>query len=148
MSESTIRTGVYNVLSGVPDIGMVHDYERWNVDPGKFIDLFKTTISGQGQIRGWEIGRSGPINDDGSSPRAHTYKIRGYMSINDAAVTEKTFNALIEAIADAFRGDKTLGGVALGHDFIQVDMIEIRMFGSVLCHYAELSLVVYEHINY
>jgi hypothetical protein len=148
MSESAIRTAIYNVLSGVNSIGKVYDYERWAKDWGTFIDLFKATINGKEHIRGWEISRSGPVNDDGSTPRAHTYKIRGYMSINDADATEKTFNALIEAIADAFRGDKTLGGVALGHDFIQVDLIEPRMFGSVLCHYAELSIIVYEHIYY
>jgi hypothetical protein len=69
------------------------------------------------------------------------------MGVDDAAQSEKTFNALVEAAAAAFRSDRTLGGTALGHDFIQVDALDTRSFGGVLCHYAELSLTVYEHIT-
>jgi hypothetical protein len=150
MSESAIRTQIFSILSGVSDIGKVYDYERWAADWVQFINLFKTTIDGEDQIRGWEIGRkSAPekIFTMGLNLRDHAFVIRGYMRVNDASASEKTFNALIEAIADAFRDNFTLNGAAESHDWIQVDTIEFRLFGGVLCHYAELSLIVHEEKN-
>jgi len=153
MPESTIRTQIYTILSAVTDIGKVYDYDRWAAEWAAFINFFKTTISGIDQIRGWEISRrsSGEkkvVIGIGSSSheKPHVFIIRGYLGLNDAAATEKTFNILIEAIATAFRSNKTLNGAARDHDYIQADVIEARIFGGVLCHYAELSLTVYERI--
>ena len=147
MSESTIRAAIKTTLSGVSNIGQVHDYERWASDWSKFIAFFKVRISGVDHVRGWEIGRKAPISEDETSVKKHTYAIKGYMGVDDAAQSEKTFNTLVDAAAAAFRSDRTLGGAALGHDFIQVDALDTRSFGGVLCHYAELSLTVYEHIT-
>lgn len=147
MSEATNRAGIYNTLAAVTDIGMVYDYERWAADWNKFIDFFKTTIGGIDQIRGWEISQKAPVNEDRTSIKRRTYAIKGYMSVNDALATEKTFAALIDAIAAKFRESQTLDGTVKGHDFIQVEMIEPRMFGGVLCHCAELTLTVYDFIG-
>lgn len=145
MSEATVRAQIYTILSGAAGVGKVYNRERWAVDWGSFINLFKD--SGSGRILGWEIGRKAPITEDESSVRKHTFFIRGYMGVNDADATELLFNALLENIAAAFRADKDLGGAALGHDFIQVETLDTRSFGSVLCHFAELTLTVHEHIT-
>ena len=150
MSESAIRTAIYNILSGITDIGKVYDYERWAADWSKFINLFKTTISGVDQIRGWEIGRRSAGEKPftiGLNLRDHGFVIRGYMRVNNASASEKTFNNLIEAVADAFRNNFTLNGAAESHDYIQAVPIDFRVFGNVLCHYAELSLNVHEEKN-
>jgi len=151
MTESTIRGQIYSILSSVSEIGIVYDYERWAADWTSFINLFKSTIRGIDQIRGWEISRraapeSGVTAEAtiGQTDKQHIFLIRGYMGLNDATATEKTFNSLLEAISDAFRPLLTLNGAALDHDFIQAEIIESRMFGGVLCHYAELSLTVHE----
>lgn len=144
MSEADNRAGIYNTLAAVTDIGQVYDYERWAPTWDAFIDLFKTTTVGDPHIRGWEISQKAPVSEDRTSVKMRTYSIKGYMSVNDAAATEKTFATLIDAVAAAFRSDQSLGGMAHGHDFIQVDVMETRMFGSVMCHYAELSIVVYD----
>lgn len=147
MGEATIRTAIYNILNGVTDIGKVYDYERWAADWTTFINLFKTTIGGVDQIRGWEIGRrSAPekLFTMGLNLRDHVYVLRGYMGVNDSNATEKTFNNLIESIADAFRSNDRLNDAAESHDLIQADIIEFRVFGGVLCHYAELSLITHE----
>jgi hypothetical protein len=154
MSESTIRAQVYAIINAITNIGKVYDYERWAADWTTFINLFKTTISGVEQIRGWEIGRRA-APESGVTPEAtiqqtdkqHVFLIRGYMGVNDAAATEKTFNSLCESISDAFRGKLTLNDTAMDHDFIQAEIIEHRLFGGVLCHYAELSLTVHETKN-
>lgn len=146
MAESTVRSAIYTFLSAVTNIGVVHDYERWATDWDTFIGLFKTTIGTTPQIRGWEI-RQTRVTETDESPLARAYKIKGYLGVSDATATEKTFVALIEAIAAKFRADQMLGtkgAPVLGHDFIQVELIEERMFGSVLCHYCELALTCYE----
>jgi hypothetical protein len=145
MNEAGIRAQIYDILGDVADIGTVYDYERWAKDWDTFIALFKTTIGGTAQIRGWEIYRPGPVPDDPTSVRSHTYAINGYMSLKDSAGSEKIFNTLIEAVYDAFLAKPDLNDAALGHDGIQVNVIEPRMFGSVLCHYCRLTLVCHEH---
>jgi len=147
MAESTIRAAIASILGAVTNIGKVHDRERWSTDWSKFIAFFKTRISGADQIRGWEIGRRAPISETGDDTRTHTYSIKGYLGVDDGAQSEKTFSALIEDVAAAFRTNKTLNGAALGHDFIQVETLDTRSFGGVLCHYAELTLTVYEFIG-
>jgi hypothetical protein len=143
MSESGTRAAIAAKIASLPDIGIVHDYERWAADSAKFIEFFTATIGGVSQIRGWEISRKKAVEDT-TSTRGHIYLIKGYMGLKDAAATEKTFNGLIEEIALAFRRSQSLGGATLGHDFIQVQTIEARMFGSVLCHCAELSITCYD----
>src|SRR4030042_3344011 len=146
MSEAAIRTQVHSILSGVADIGKVYDYERWANDWATFINLFKTTVGGVDQIRGWEISR-GSVKDEGKPGRfeaTHSYAIKGYIGVKDSTATEKTFAALIEAIRAAFRTNWNLNGAAEYHDLIQVPVSEPRMFGSILCHYAELTLDVHD----
>ena len=154
MSESAIRAQIYSILNNVTNAGKVYDYERWAADWEKFISLFKATISGSDQIRGWEIGRqsmaeknAGVGGGSAGNEKTHTFVIHGYLGLNDAGATEKTFNSLIEAVGDAFRTNLTLNGSCWGHGFIQVRIVEARMFGSVICHYAELSLEVWEELT-
>lgn len=147
MSESAIRTEIYNILSSVPDIGKVYDYDRWAADWPAFINLFKTTIAGKEQIRGFEIVRISALaayDDNAEETTTHQYRIRGYMSLKDADATEKTFNSLIESIRDKFRFNFALNGKCEFAGPVSVDVIDIRTFGSVLCHYCELSLPVQE----
>jgi len=153
MPEATIRTAIYNILGAVADIGKVYDYERWAADWTAFINLFKTTIGAVDQIRGWEISRRSvgekqAVIKIGSQAHEddHLFVIRGYMGVSDANATEKTFNALIESIRTAFRDNRNLNGACERHGRIQAPIIEFRLFGGALCHYAELNLTVYERI--
>jgi hypothetical protein len=153
MSESTIRTAIYNILSGVTNIGKVYDYERWAKTWEEFINLFKATIGGVDQILGWEIYRRSAKEEKitigiGSNEDeiTHVFIIAGYMGVKDASATEKIFNTHIETIATAFRSNRTLNDSAEDNGGIQRDIIDTRMFGSVLCHHVELSLTVIKRI--
>jgi hypothetical protein len=156
MSEANIRTQIYTILGNVANIGKVYDYERWAADWTTFINLFKTTIGAVDQIRGWEISRRGGPAEDiayGVIEVPHHFLIRGFMGVSDADATEKTFNTLIESVRTAFLTKDTLNGTCRtiryeGKAGIQVDLIESRMFGSVFCHYTELSLYLVERITY
>lgn len=147
MSETAIRQQIFTLISGVTNIGKVYDYERWANDWGVFIQMFKTTVGGKDQVRGWEIGRkraAARYDDNAEETTTHEYLLRGYMGVRDADATEKTFNALIEAVRGRFRFDFTLGGNCESAGPVSVELIETRSFGSVLCHYCELSLPVTE----
>ena len=149
MSDAVTRPLIVAIIASVANIGKVYAYERWAADWGAFIALFKTTISGVPQIRGWEVSRKGraeSLETLGGGMAAtdvrQIYVIRGYLGLSDKDNTEKTFNDLIDAIAAAFAAAQ-LGG-HITHDYIQVEKIEPRLFGSILCHYAELTLTITE----
>lgn len=147
MSESAIRTAIFNILNGVANIGKVYDYDRWSADWGTFINLFKDT---SGKICGWEICRKSAkadYDDNAEESTTHLYIMRGYMSLKDSSATEKTFNLLIEAIRNAFRFNFSLNNNCEFAGPVIIEVIDVRSFGSVLCHYSELNLPVREIVS-
>jgi hypothetical protein len=148
LSEAAIRAKIYEKLSAVSGIGKVYDYERWNADWGQFISYFHDATSKR--ILGWEIcRRNAPASYDSNAEETtkHTFVIRGYMGVKDQDATEKLFNALIEAVREAFRLDFTLGGLCEMAGPVSADIIDTRSFAGVLCHYCELSLPAQELNN-
>lgn len=150
MSESAIRSAIESKLLSVTDIGRVHDYVRYAVSDRGFIELFRSSaFSGQAHIRGWQIRRQSVSEEaltlgGGSVQRIHVYRIYGYLQINDDKKSEIYFNELVEDVAESFRNDRTLGGVAQYHEYLQVDVVEEREFGDIVCHYVETTLNVTE----
>jgi hypothetical protein len=151
MSESAIRTAIYNAVNGVSNAGVVHDYERWSGDWSAFLDLFKTTISSTDQIRGWEVGYRGfepeePREFGGIHARRHRFLVNGVLGLDDSAATEKTMSTLAETVADTIKDDATLKG--LSFNAIEPVMIfEPRNFGGVLCHYVEITVSIAEVVS-
>lgn len=145
MSEAIIRQKIFEIVSAVPGIGKVHDYERWAADWSKFLILFQDPATKR--ILGWEITRqAAPVAklDNIEEQVTHAFVIQGYMGLNDAQATEKQFQALLEALRSAFRGNHTLNGICLDAGPVSLDICEPRTFGTVLCHYAKLTLPVSE----
>lgn len=143
-----IRAAIVARLGTVADIGLVHDYQRYATDSAAFASLYTTTISGRRQIRGWWVSRTATTESSPALGRyivTHTWRIHGYMSLDDAAATEKTFDTLVEAVRDAFRQDDNLGGVVDGTVIdegagLQLEEQAPVMFCGVLCHAARLTL--------
>jgi len=151
VSESAIRQKIFEIIAGQDGIntpsfasaefGMVHRYERWAADWSAFIKLFHDPASGR--IFGFEISRTGNRSTKLSNyeeENAHAYTIKGYMSVKDADETESLFNAKIEALQARFRNNHDLDGMCLSAGPLSAELIDTRMFGNVLCHYAELKL--------
>jgi hypothetical protein len=148
-SLSAIRAQIKAVLESVPDVGIVHDYERFASTRGAMAALYK---SGD-RIKGWWFDRTATREADldlGAVRRVHTWRLVGYVSLDDADATGKTLQDLVEAIAAAFRAARTLGGTVMdsrdmgytdGPAGVQVDAIEPVMFADILCHRATLRLV-------
>jgi hypothetical protein len=143
-----IRAAIAAKMNTVADIGRVHDYERWAKRDKDFQDLFLSA----GQIRGWIVRRTATRETSPGIGRfvvTHRWQIRGYMALDDSAASEKTFDALVEALRDAFRSDETLGGLVAstvlpdgegGEAGLQLEDHGPVMFANVLCHGARLRL--------
>lgn len=154
MSLETIRNNIEATLNGVPNIGKVYNYLRWSSDWSKFLDAFKDT---EGRIRGCMFTRQsvGTRRDTiGENEGMHVFRFVFLMGLKDADATGIVFDDLLESIVAAFKADLTLGGACLtthpdwgplaGLVALQIDLIEPRMFGGVLCHYAEGRLEALE----
>lgn len=157
MSEATIRAALDTIVSGVSDIGTVHDYERWSSEWNDFLTLMKTTISSTDVIRGWTIGYGGytPAHPSiggatwrqfglNGRVKAHTFYIRGYLGVYDTDESEKTAAALAELVCNTLDADTTIRGTAFYYAEPAALLFEARMFGGVLCHYAQITQIVVE----
>ena len=151
MSEATIRTAIYNAVSGVTDIGLVYDYERHSNDWGDFLDFFKTTIGSTAQIRGWMIGYRGIPESSGgrfTTPsritRKHRFNILGVMGIDDSEASEKTFAALAEDVCDALDSDAAVN--AFLHTTPATLGFDPRPFAGILVHAAAIVIEVTEAV--
>jgi hypothetical protein len=141
-------------FDAISDIGIVHDYERLTKNWQEFLALFAyTPDGGNQQIRGWEITRrSVPEHKRGAYYRHHVFIVRGYLSLKDSDATDKTFQILVDTICETFRAVGEVStwyyrdGENPENSPCQVDLIEPRMFGGVLCHYCEITLYVTEWI--
>lgn len=147
MAIAEMRAAIVAKLESVPDVGVVHRYERFAKDWTTFINLFK---AGDGVIKGWMVTRrSAPSKWNELTPllRAHEFLLRGFRGLNDAAATEIEFEADIETIQNSFDRDPMLGGaVFYGSGPLEVRRVEPRIFGNVLCHYAELGFNAIEKL--
>lgn len=158
MSLSAILAACKTEMSEVSGMGKVYAYERWTANWTNFLNLFKTTGN---KINGWMITRiATPQRQEtlGEKERAHILLFRGVYGLDDSADTESTFQTQIEAMVTKFNEDanENLGGVCLtthpdwgpmdGSVGLQVDKVEIRVFGTVLCHYAECRLCATETV--
>ena len=158
MSLSSIMTALETEMQAVPGMGNVYTYERWTSQWSNFLNLFKTADN---KINGWSMSRiATPQRQEtlGEKERAHIIRFAGVYGLDDSAGTEEMFQTQIEAMVDKFNEDdnENLGGVCLtthpdwgpmdGAVGLQVDKIENRIFGTVLCHYAECRLCAVETV--
>lgn len=160
MSVAAIRTAIWTRLSGIPDIGVVHERERYAASHDRLKSLY--WMPRPGQIRGWYIRRMSTA--EVGQLRTNTveqirWRLVGVMTFDDAAASELEFDALIEAVRDAFRDDDTLSetvaqcsvpvdGGGAGESAIQLEDCGPAMFAGVLCHVARLGLNTIRYLEF
>ena len=148
MSEATTRADIVTQVESVSNIGVVYDYVRYADTWDNFLELFKTTINGNEVIRGWtvtcisftetQLGYGNP----GTIQRDCVYKIRGYFGVDDSAASEKTAMIVAEDVVETLRSSVESGSDAEGNLPAELTVFDGRVFGDVLCHYAEITLSV------
>lgn len=152
MSLADIREQIKTIISGVSGIGIVHDHERLSKEWSKFLNLLKDTDD---RINGCMFSlekRHKRQSTMGEKEIAYIFVFRRLMGMRDAEATGIIFENHIEEMADIFDDYEDLNGTCrtINPDWgemsegigMQIDIIEPRMFGGVLCHYAELRLCV------
>jgi len=154
MSEYLIRAQIKAIMESVSGIGVVHDYMRYPRSLADLLDLM--TVTPGTTVNGWTIHRASTpaspltMGPSGLIERSHKFEISGLHELNDASASEITFQAICDAIFEAFKTKPTLNGTAIRHDHIQIESVSIndaREFGKDAYHTAELSLVVYERVT-
>jgi len=148
MSLSTIRTKIKTVLSGVTGIGKVYNRERYASQWADFISLFKTSAN---KIDGWVMQMRDADEEEGTSRtnyRTYAFVLRHFYGFDDANSSQITFEDFNETVCNTFRALPDLDGVVVMSEPPKVTISELRMFGSVLCHYCEILLEVQSEIQY
>jgi hypothetical protein len=148
MSYSDIRDKLKMVVSAVAGTGKVHDYQRLAGTDKEFIDLFTTNKV----VNGWQITRRATPNNfkdseelDGQLMESvYDFRLEGFQGIDDAAASEKTFQDVVEAVADALARDETLQAGDYNIGAPQILDVSPRIFGHVLCHVAEIQIQIAE----
>lgn len=155
---ATTRAALFALLAGVPDIGQVHDRERYVRDEAKFRQLYVTRINGAEQLRGWWFRRSATTEVTlgiGRRMEVHTWRLRGYMALADDAGSELVFDELVEALRDAVRTTADDPGSNVPWqpapfdsttDGLQVLDSGPVLFCGVLCHSALLELKTWNYL--
>ncbi len=138
MSDATLRAGIKTILTGVPGAGTVHDYECWIVNTDEFLEQFRDAASGW--VMGWEITRTQVKTErmGGMYKVTSKYRLKGYYALQDADATEEALQAIVDALIAAFLAAKIPG--TQGRTLPRAKRIGVRMFGTVLCHHAEIVL--------
>lgn len=148
MSIETERAALVSVLQGIPDIGVVHTYERYAADLATLRSLYALPpVGGVAPLRGWFVQRR-RTTEQRSAAKAYfdrtEWQIVGYMALKDEDQSEIFFDGLVEQIRAALRADLTLGGVVLRpeKDDTAGPTAEVGpvLFAGVLCHKATISL--------
>lgn len=148
MSLTDIREQIALTLSNVDGIGVVHQYQRWVSTWEKLLDLFQDA---EGRINACMITRQKTAAERQTMPlvnREHTFIIKWVYGLKDSAASELVFQDLLEAAQDQFENEYSLGGFVLNSGPLQINIVENRMFGKVLCHYAETELPATERKTY
>lgn len=147
MSEALIRAQGKTILESVSGIGVVHTYERYSRSIAEFLYL----MTSGGKVNGWMIHRASTDSKREVYPlieRYHEFKITGLYELDDANVSEVTFQAILDAIFEAFKSNNTLNGTALDSEPVSIDSVDTEEYGNRLFHTAELTLVVRERATY
>lgn len=143
-----IRAAIVGKMTAIESLGRVHTFQRYDKNLGGLESLYRAEIDGVEQIRGWYVTRVATTEESPALGRyiaTHTWQIRGFLSLNDAAQSEIVMDGLIEQLRDAFRTDETLGGVVDTTVLddgagLQLDEQLPVMFAGVLCHLARCTL--------
>ena len=152
MSLADIREQIKTILAGVPGIGVVHDYERWAVDETAMLKRFQDA---DGRINACEFARKRREERFVNGQEViHIFTVRRIMGLKDSEATGIIFDDHLDLLAAAFQANDNLNGACMttapdwgemsGFSGLQIDVIEPRMFGNVLCHVAECRLAAVE----
>lgn len=152
-----IRAAIAEKIFSLDKTVAVHEYERYAKSNSDLVAMYKSgDDAATARLHGWHIRNIATREvfvDTGRWSIWHTWRIRGFMSLDDKNETEKLFDTFIESIRDAFRTDDSLGGLLFSCTEPDGNVNGVQklnampvFFGGVLCHSAELGLTT-QHLQ-
>jgi len=154
MSEATIKAQIAIILQGVSGIGVIHTRRRYSRSRA----VFKKLMTSGGIVNGCMVYRVATPAQRFEMPnisRYHTFKMIFLREVDDAASSEDTFQALLDAVFNAFKSNYSINGTVLNSDPIDVDDVDTDLIESetdgvpgTLVHRGELSLRAEERVTY
>ena len=148
-----IRQRIVSIVEAVPGSGRVHNRVRYGDSWQNLLDLFATPADDPetpASFRGWMVTRTAiePVDSDshfGAVLHLHHMQLQGIMAFSDAGDSDGTFQDLVDRVVSALEDDHDLWGesnITEGTRRPTVSTLELRMFGRVLGHYADLDFIV------
>jgi len=137
-----IREQAAAILSGVSGSGVVHQYDRWATEWEKMLNLFKIEDAEGARINAQMISRFKVETLEKSTSQElirHYVRIRCIYGLKDADASEHVFQAFINNVMAAFRANYKLNDTCSHSSAMQAPVIDMRSYGGVLCHHAELT---------
>jgi hypothetical protein len=148
---SEIKNEIKAIMISIDDIYNVYTDKKYTMETSSFLDLFKAeNVLGEKMITAWFITRNSTgeeLFSNRENIRKHTILISGYLGISDGGNTSRKFEEMIEDICSSFRGNINLNGKCLQIEPVQVERIQEKYLGSILCHYAELKINCREKVQ-
>jgi|SRR5688572_831887 len=151
--KDSIREALVDLIEELTDVGIVHNRTKFSADWTVFLNNFGwVDTAGRNQVRGWwlsiptmpSIGR-GTYNSDSE---IYTFVVRGIMSYKDSEESEPVFQELIYRVFRHLQKQSDLDVGIVGNDYfvdgsivVTMPTVELRQYGSVLCHYCEIHFV-------
>lgn len=129
------------ILASLADIelGHLHAYERYAQKRDALLKLYQND---DGRINGWNLRRPGfrktMLSESIFLVRSN-WVITGYMSLEDADMTELLLDTQADLISDTLSKDITFGLGNWIDDYAQEAEAEPVMFCDVLCHQVKIS---------
>ncbi len=142
MSLANNIEAIKTILQGVSGVVNVYDTVRnWQTEK-QFLDGARNPAGG---VQFWFLTRESTEAEDLGpqfTARRHTIALHAYAGVNDAAASEKSFQALLESAVAALGANRKLNQTARHSRPAEVRAVDFRVINNVLCHHAELALEV------
>lgn len=150
MSLAQIRAALKATILTVPNRGVVSDFEPAVTREEDLKTYFLDPALGY--ILGWSMTRETTAVRDATNMsdfEDHLLVLRAYRAVDAAGASEKQLQDLVELVRTAIRAEEApcWSGLVqfVGHP--QVRIFEARLFGAVLVHYCEVTVLVTEHVT-
>lgn len=137
--RDALRDQIVAVVGAKP----VHARPRFSSRWDAFLDLFTALAGGRRRVDGWWVQlerREDAYHSQGTINQRWEFALVGLRGFQDEADTDRDFGDEVGAVMDAVGGMAISGAWEVGPPLLRA--YQLRQFGSVLCHYAEVAVVV------
>lgn len=148
MAFSAILAQVKAILEGVSGVENVHDYPRYAADITTLKNLGQTATN---KFQLWFIERTAApsiVNAQNQVFRQHQFTLWGFYALEDSTASEKTFQALLDSVMDAFDANITLNSTVDNQPQAAqlLEKADVE-FAGILCHRARILITAEEEVT-